>query len=148
MHGAQLGETVAASSAPAACFVTGSDPLVRPGSAAEFFREKLRAEVDGRPYTPPPPSTDNKMMPRNKSFAARCAAEHAAPALCNWERLACGFHSVRLGDAWAALCCRQQQSAALCRLVLTSCPGSPLFQPATQASSTVFLVAGCHFPLF
>ncbi|KAL4447930.1 hypothetical protein ABPG75_005149 [Micractinium tetrahymenae] len=38
--------------------------------AAEYFREKLRAEVDGRSYTPPPPSADNKMMPRNKSFAA------------------------------------------------------------------------------
>lgn len=38
--------------------------------AAEFFREKLRAEVDGRPYTPPAPGADNKMMPRNKSFAA------------------------------------------------------------------------------
>lgn len=36
----------------------------------EFYREKLRAEVDGRSYTPPPPSADNKVMPRNRSFAA------------------------------------------------------------------------------
>ncbi|PSC73844.1 ADP-ribosylation factor GTPase-activating AGD7-like [Micractinium conductrix] len=38
--------------------------------AAEYFREKLRADVDGRPYTPPAPSSENKMMARNKSFAA------------------------------------------------------------------------------
>ncbi len=27
--------------------------------------------MDGRSYTPPPPTADNKMMPRNRSFAAR-----------------------------------------------------------------------------
>lgn len=36
---------------------------------AEYFRERLRAEVDGRQYTPPAPNAENKMMPRNKSFA-------------------------------------------------------------------------------
>ncbi|KAI7846015.1 hypothetical protein COHA_000553 [Chlorella ohadii] len=48
--------------------------------AAEFFREKLRAEVDGRPYTPPPPTADNKMMPRNRSFAASVSSQPHAPA--------------------------------------------------------------------
>lgn len=37
--------------------------------SAEYFRERLRAEVDGRQYTPPAPNAENKMMPRNKSFA-------------------------------------------------------------------------------
>lgn len=37
--------------------------------AAEFYREKLRAEVEGRSYNPPPPSALTSMT-RPKSFAA------------------------------------------------------------------------------
>ena len=36
---------------------------------AEFYREKIRAEVDGRAYTPPPPSEVKVSLPRPKSFA-------------------------------------------------------------------------------
>ena len=36
--------------------------------AAEYFREMIRAEVDGRPYAPPAPSVGNRMMPRNNSY--------------------------------------------------------------------------------
>ena len=37
--------------------------------AAEFYRDKIRAAVDGRPYTPPPPSAVPASLPRPKSFA-------------------------------------------------------------------------------
>lgn len=37
--------------------------------AAEFYRDKIRAEVDGRSYTPPPPSAVPASLPRPKSFA-------------------------------------------------------------------------------
>lgn len=37
---------------------------------AEFYREKIRAEVDGRPYKPPLPSEVHVPLPRPKSFAA------------------------------------------------------------------------------
>lgn len=37
--------------------------------AAEFYREKLRADVDGRSYTPPPPSEVPSAIPRPRSYA-------------------------------------------------------------------------------
>jgi ADP-ribosylation factor GTPase-activating protein 1 len=37
--------------------------------AAEFYREKIRADVDGKPYTPPAPSTVTASLPRPKSYA-------------------------------------------------------------------------------
>ena len=37
--------------------------------AAEFYREKIRAEVDGKSYTPPAPSTVASSLPRPKSYA-------------------------------------------------------------------------------
>lgn len=41
--------------------------------AAGFYRDKIRAEAEGRPYTPPPPSAVSKpvsssAIPRNRSF--------------------------------------------------------------------------------
>ena len=36
---------------------------------AEFYRDKIRAEVDGRSYTPPPPSAETRMAARPKSYA-------------------------------------------------------------------------------
>lgn len=41
--------------------------------AAGFYRDKVRAESEGRTYTPPPPTANNRMaavsaMPRNRSF--------------------------------------------------------------------------------
>eukprot|EP00887_Chlorella_sp_A99_P001350 scaffold14.g1350.t1 len=43
--------------------------------AAEYYREKIRAEVDGRHYTPPPPSDANRMMPRVRSYAGHRASD-------------------------------------------------------------------------
>jgi ADP-ribosylation factor GTPase-activating protein 1 len=37
--------------------------------AAEFYREKIRVEVDGKPYTPPAPSAVPASLPRPKSYA-------------------------------------------------------------------------------
>lgn len=68
-------------------------------ACAEYYREKLRAEVDGRPYTPPAPSADNKMMPRNKSFAA---SPHA-----DWDDWGAG--GAPAGDAHGAA---QQRSGS------------------------------------
>lgn len=39
------------------------------GRAAELYREKIRSEVDGRPFKAPPPSEVPRPMPRNKSYA-------------------------------------------------------------------------------
>jgi ADP-ribosylation factor GTPase-activating protein 1 len=63
--------------------------------AAEYYREKLRAEVDGRPYTPPAPSADNSAMPRNKSFAA-------TPAASEWDDWGSGGGGGGAGGAAAS----------------------------------------------
>jgi ADP-ribosylation factor GTPase-activating protein 1 len=39
------------------------------GKPAEFYREKIRAEVDGRRYSAPPPSEVRAAIPRPKSYA-------------------------------------------------------------------------------
>lgn len=37
---------------------------------AQIYREKLKADVEGRPFTVPPPSTVQVNLPRNSSPAA------------------------------------------------------------------------------
>jgi len=44
--------------------------------AAEFYREKIRADVDGKSYTPPPPSAVPASLPRPKSYAGSRTANN------------------------------------------------------------------------
>jgi ADP-ribosylation factor GTPase-activating protein 1 len=44
--------------------------------AAEFYREKIRADVDGKPYTPPAPSAVTSSLPRPKSYAGSKTANN------------------------------------------------------------------------
>lgn len=44
--------------------------------AAEFYREKIRAEVDGRSYTPPLPSDVRSSVPRAKSYGGPKTVSH------------------------------------------------------------------------
>lgn len=66
--------------------------------AAEYYREKLRAEVDGRAYTAPPPSADNRMMPRNKSFAGHRSTDWDD----DWDNALPG-HGGGSGDSMASV---------------------------------------------
>jgi ADP-ribosylation factor GTPase-activating protein 1 len=50
---------------------------------AEFYREKIRAEVDGRSYTPPLPSEVRAPLPRPKSFAGTASAGFGSTA---WDQ--------------------------------------------------------------
>lgn len=74
---------------------------------AEFYREKIRAEIDGKSYTPPPPSAvRSTSMPRPKSYggplkklinAFQKKAVHSV-SIADWKRRV--LCSLALPDWW------------------------------------------------
>ena len=93
-------------------------PCVSPSVAAyrggflQIYREKLRAEVEGRPYTPPPPSSVKPVSRSGSSGSmsrSRSAGRVAAGNDDSWDEWGDGG-KVRLPPAWDVLTsCRSCQ---------------------------------------
>ncbi len=56
-HKSIPGSTAVVTSPEVRTFCVAPDGVSSRGCLLQIYREKLRAEVEGRPYTPPPPSS-------------------------------------------------------------------------------------------
>lgn len=84
--------------------------------AAEFYREKLKAEVEGREYTPPAPSSAaakgrgaSKHVSKNKSFGG---AVHGASDWDSWEGEASGAQTMHQSNSEYTLDAYERSAAA------------------------------------
>eukprot|EP00889_Picochlorum_renovo_P004103 jgi/Picre1/31133/NNA_006487.t1 len=86
--------------------------------AAEFYREKLKAEVEGREYTPPAPSSAaakgrgssaSRHVGKNKSFGG---AVHGASDWDSWEGEASGAQTMHQSNSEYTLDAYERSAAA------------------------------------
>lgn len=86
--------------------------------AAEFYREKLKAEVEGREYTPPAPSSAaakgrassaSRHVSKNKSFGG---AVHGASDWDSWEGEASGAQTMHQSNSEYTLDAYERSAAA------------------------------------
>ncbi|KAI8110502.1 hypothetical protein M9435_002176 [Picochlorum sp. BPE23] len=86
--------------------------------AAEFYREKLKAEVEGREYTPPAPSSAaakgrgssaSRHVSKNKSFGG---AVHGASDWDSWEGEASGAQTMHQSNSEYTLDAYEKSAAA------------------------------------